>query len=304
MLCALYNYSRQAWYDRQKRHNEASEHEAVVIRLVVAQRTRLQTAGGKKLYVLLKATLQAHGIKMGRDKFIAVLGKHGLLQPRLKRRGPATTDSAHWFRTYPNLIKELEIKRPEQVWVSDMTYLRCEKGFYYLWLITDAYSKRIMGYSLDTTQEASGSVRALRMAIAARQYDGELTHHSDRGKQYCSNQYVKALRGAGIDISMTEEGRASENAIAERINRTLKQEFALRNVQGSLAQARRLVNKAVRVYNNVRPHLSCGMLTPDQAHRQSTMERKVWKRKKRSYPLIHSSIKQNFSALSPELSTV
>lgn len=119
--------------------------EAVVIRLAPVQRTMLHAAGGKKLCVLLKATLQAHGIKMGRDKFIAVLGKHGLLQPRLKRRGQVTTDSSHWICTYNNLIKEVEIKRPEQVWGSDMTQLRCEKKFYYLRQISDAYPKRIMG---------------------------------------------------------------------------------------------------------------------------------------------------------------
>lgn len=269
--------------------------ESVIIALVLSKRSELQHSGGKKLYVLLKESLQARGITMGRDKFMAVLGRHGLLQPRPKRRGPVTTNSRHGYRKYPNLVKELEITRPEQVWVSDMTYIRIQEGFCYLWLITDAYSKRIMGYSLNDNQKADGSVRALRMALGARQYNEELTHHSDRGVQYCSGDYVTVLCNAGLRISMTGDDHAAENAIAERINRTLKQEFALGEGHERFTQARQSVSKAIRIYNSVRPHMSCQMLTPEQAHRQSNFKRKKWPRKRRRFPQVHNVINTSSS---------
>ena len=285
----MYGYSRQAWYDRRRRRNQLVD-DAIIVELVLAQRQRLQYVGGKKLYALLKPSLVEHGVTFGRDKFLAALGRHGLMQPRARRRGPQTTDSRHGYRRYPNLVKELKITRPEQVWVSDMTYLRLRDGFCYLWLITDAYSKRIMGYNVNKNATAEGSLRALRMALGARQYDEELIHHSDRAKQYASAAYVKMLRKAQVKISMTGDDHAAENAIAERINRTLKYEFALGETVERFTQMRHYVSKAIQVYNTIRPHLSCYMMTPEEAHKQANFERKKWSRKPQSFPQIHKTI--------------
>lgn len=181
---------------------------------------------------------------------------------------------------YPNLIKDIELTRPEQVWVADITYLDTDNSYVYLHLITDAYSKKVMGYELCNNLEARSTIKALEMAIKNRKYQGEtLIHHSDRGLQYCSKQYVNLLHKNGIQISMTENGDPYENAIAERMNGILKDEFGLSERFENLNHAKTQTSQSIFIYNKLRPHLSCHMLTPEMMHQQNEIKLKVWTKK-------------------------
>lgn len=238
--------------------------------------------GGLKLYGLLKNDFQRERIKIGRDKLFDLL-RHEHMLIKKKKKYVKTTDSRHWMRKYPNLIKNIEISRPEQIWVADITYIETKKGFNYLHLITDAYSKKIMGYQLSEDMSASATVKALRMALLNRNYTSKLIHHSDRGLQYCSAAYTKVLQENKIKISMTEQSDPYENAIAERINGILKQEFSLDEVFEDTVQAEKHVNQSIRIYNSQRPHLSCHMLTPVQMHSQKRLKVKKWNKKPQTF---------------------
>ena len=198
-----------------------------------------------------------------------------------KKRYHITTDSHHRFRKHKNLVNTLEIEKPESVWVSDITYVGTRKNPSYLALITDAYSKRIVGYNVSSSLAVEGSLQALELALANRMYKNQpLIHHSDRGLQYCSNEYQKLLNNNGIKPSMTEKYDPYENAIAERINGILKQEFDIaRNIE-NLDVKKKLIKNAIEIYNNQRPHLSNQMLTPMQMHKQNKLKRKIYKSKK------------------------
>lgn len=185
-----------------------------------------------------------------------------------KRKYIRTTNSKHWQKKYPNIVRGISLSRPEELWVSDITYIPTEEGFGYLALVTDAFSRKIMGYDLSNSLSAQGAVRALTMAIKSRKYTEKLLHHSDRGYQYCSKDYTEILKKNNIEISMTEKYDPYENALAERINRTLKEEFLLVDSFKSIDLAARTVKQSVEIYNNLRPHLSCGMSTPNQVHLQ------------------------------------
>jgi putative transposase len=232
--------------------------------------------GTKKTYFLIKPDLERFGIKCGRDKLHAILRSEGMLIKK-KKNYMRTTNSYHRFYKHPNLIKDLQIIRAEQVWVSDITYIRTNQGWLYLSLITDAYSKQIVGYQLSDNMRTINCISALKMAIKNRQYpDRPLIHHSDRGIQYCNPEYTETLDNNHIDISMTEKHDPYENAVAERINGTLKNEFDLGGRLPDKKHAERELNKAVWIYNNLRPHESCYYLTPKQAHRQESIELKRW----------------------------
>ncbi|KYG72310.1 hypothetical protein MB14_08910 [Roseivirga ehrenbergii] len=245
--------------------------------MVLEKRMDHPKLGGRKLYHLLSEDLDRLGLKMGRDAFFDTLSSHNLLIKK-KRRKAVTTNSVHWFRKYPNLIKELPILGINQVWVSDITYWRVNGKFLYLCLITDAYSRKVMGYELSDNMEAINNLRALHMAItsAGVQLEG-LVHHSDRGIQYCSHEYVQMLKSNQILISMTENGDPLENAIAERINGILKQEYLRNYTVENLEQARLFTTKAINLYNNERPHLSCGMETPQNVYQTNHKPEKLWK---------------------------
>jgi len=247
------------------------------VRGIRAQQPRM---GTRKLYELLGDVMRENGIRMGRDKFFALLGTHGLLvKPRRKR--VRTTDSGHAFHTHPNLIRGYEPSGPEQIWSSDMTYVWTDEGFVYVSLVTDQYSKKIMGYHVHETLKTEGSLRALRMALKHRSNRStKLIHHSDRGIQYCSDAYVGLLKRNGIHISMSAPGNPYENAVAERVNGTLKTEFYLDSCFRTIDQVRHALGEAVRLYNTRRPHASCDYLTPEEAHRRSGPLKKRW----RSYP--------------------
>lgn len=279
-LCRMFGKSRQAYYQKEMNLSETSKMEEIVLELVAQVRRELPGLGLHKLYRCLYQPLQTHKIPMGRDKLNTLLRNHGLLITR-KKRGPRTTNSNHLFRRYPDLAKNLEVIRSEQLWVSDITYICISYDFNYLSLITDAYSKKIMGYCLHPYLTNDGTISALNMAIKNRSKDLALTHHSDRGVQYCSFEYVSLLNKAKISISMTQHGEAYENPIAERINGILKTEFLLNRIFKSRSEALLAVRMAIEAYNNVRPHMSCGYLAPTTAHQSTEPLVKHWKNRRK-----------------------
>ena len=233
---------------------------------------------------MLRAELSK--INIGRDKLFKILkANHMLIAP--KKSYHITTDSHHRFRKHKNLVNGIDVNRPEQLWVSDITYIGNRKNPSYLALVSDAYSKKIMGYDVSASLALDGSVRALHMALNNRSYRNlPLIHHSDRGLQYCSDEYQKILVENTIDTSMTEKYDPYENAIAERINGILKQEFAIASYDTDLKTKKKLVKDAVNIFNTIRPHLSNHMLTPNRMHEQKTLERKQYKSKKLNNDVI------------------
>jgi putative transposase len=222
--------------------------------------------GTRKLLHLLNEKMEEHGIKMGRDQLFDLLRFHGLLIRR-RRRSVKTTDSHHWLKKYPDLIKGLEIRMPEQLWVADITYIKTLEGYSYLSLITDAFSRKIVGYCLYPSLSSEGSVEALSMAVQGRIYpENILIHHSDRGVQYCSGVYVDMLFLRAISISMTQSGNPYDNALAERMNGIIKNEFYPRRVYQNHKEARKAIDKIVSIYNDKRPHGSLDNKTPNEAH--------------------------------------
>lgn len=239
----------------------------VVKDLVDQVRIHLPRLGTKKVFHLIKQDLKFRSIKMGRDKLFDLMRAGDLLiKPR--RRYVTTTDSNHWLKKYPNLIKGLEITRPEQVWVSDITYVKTDEGNLYLSLVTDAYSRKIMGYKIADNMDATTVGEAFKMAIKNRCHTSVLIHHSDRGSQYCSKEYVEIAHNQGIIMSMTENGDPYENALAERMNKMIKEEFFPAKSFKTKNQAIKLTSEAVKLYNNYRPHLALKLKTPDWVHEQ------------------------------------
>ncbi len=253
-------------YKRLQRASEALSQNQNVIKLVQKIRYEQPFIGTEKIYGLIKEDLEHMNIKIGRIKLNSILKEHGMLV-RKKKKSVITTNSRHRFRKYSNLIKEIEISQAEQVWVADITYIKTDDGFNYLHLITDAYSKRIVGFELSDNLKAESTINALKMALKGRKYpDRKLTHHSDRGLQYCSDDYVQILIDNDIAISMTENSDPYENAIAERVNGILKQEFSIGDGFKNHLMALHEIKKSIYIYNHKRPHRSCEMLTPEKAH--------------------------------------
>lgn len=275
MFCALFGLSKQAYYKQIKQRQQKTALRTQAHASVLQLRRSMPRIGTRKLHYLLKQD----NVLIGRDYLFDLLRDEGLLVLKRKKY-TVTTNSKHWLRKYPNLIKHLSIVRPEQLWVADITYLDSKGGNLYLHLITDAYSKQIMGYELCNNMEATSTLKALKMAIGQRQYkDTALIHHSDRGLQYCSKLYTSCLIKNGITISMTENGDPYENAIAERVNGILKDEFGLADQMEDIADAILQTNQSIFIYNNQRPHLSCQMLTPLQMHNQHTVKLKTYNKK-------------------------
>ncbi|MBE7653393.1 IS3 family transposase, partial [Tenacibaculum finnmarkense genomovar finnmarkense] len=226
------------------------------------------------------------GIKIGRDKFYNFLRSHRLLVPRTKNYH-ITTNSKHHFYKYKNLVSNKIPTRAEQLWVTDITYIKTEKGHNYLALVTDAYSKKIMGYKLDTHMRTSLCIDALKMAIKNRKYPNErLIHHSDRGLQYCNPTYTLFAEKNGLIMSMTEKYDPYENAIAERINRTLKYEYGLKLTIKNTILAKKITKSAINIYNNLRPHLSLDLNTPKKVHINQNIEYKSYRRNKKNLELL------------------
>jgi len=279
-ICSQLGKSRQALYDNLNRKEDKQMEEVLVLGLAKEQRQEQPRLGTKKVYLRLKDQLLLHRIKMGRDKFFELLADHGMLL-RNKKFKPRTTNSEHPYKKYGNLVRDIELTGPCQLWASDITYISTEMGFVYLSLITDCYSHKIVGWCLWHSLESTGPLNALSMALTTNVKLDRLIHHSDRGIQYCCTDYVKALSAAGIGISMTENGDPYENAIAERVNGILKYEYGLKEVFKDYNQALVQTKKAIELYNSARPHMSCDMLTPDQAHQCSGVLKKHWKKKQK-----------------------
>ena len=257
--------TRQAFYDAKKQEQKTSIAQLIVLCLVREIRSIMPMIGTRKLLQQLTKPLNEHGIKMGRDQLFELLRFHGLLVRR-RRRIVKTTDSQHWLKRYPNLTIGIEINESEQLWVSDITYIRTLQGFSYLSLITDAFSRKVVGYSLYPTLETLGCLEALDMAILSRKKNCKLIHHSDRGIQYCSAAYVDILNANNVDISMTQSGSPYENALAERMNGILKNEFYPKRIYQNHKEAKKILSSNIEIYNNKRPHLSLDYLTPTIAH--------------------------------------
>lgn len=280
-LCMLFGKTRYAFYKKECNKRKWLNEEQIVLEMVALIRRELPRIGTPKLYHMLKRPLQEHGIKMGRDVLHRLLCKNGLII-RPKKRYVVTTNSKHWMKKHPNLIKDITVNESEQIWVSDITYIQVAGSFNFLSLITDAYSKQIMGYCLYPTLETEGCLNALKMALIQKnKYNIRHIHHSDRGSQYCCSDYVDLLQTAEIEISMTEKGDPYENAIAERVNGILKYEFNLNREFTSRTEALEAVCRSIKAYNQLRPHMSCNNLTPIEAHHMKGILAKKWKPKQR-----------------------
>jgi transposase InsO family protein len=260
--------TRQNYYKTRHRRQRQSVDEGFVKELVQAERSLQPRLGGRKLYKILKPRLKGQNIRLGRDRFFKILKDKGLLLEKLPRM-PRTTNSYHTLPVFSNLIKDMELTRPNQAWASDITFLRTEEKFMYLSLITDMYSRKIVGYHLSDNLEAEQSLNSLKMALKSKPDDAKPIHHSDRGSQYCSHLYIQELKKHGMSASMTEDNHCAENALAERVNGILKQEYGLRNEFRNAMQAHASVKQAVMLYNTRRPHYALQLNTPEQVHRMA-----------------------------------
>ena len=267
-VCDAFSLKRDAYYKYNKRYSAKKVDEQTVVELVRKSRKTLPREGTRKLMKSLYNDFQKQHLKIGRDRLFSILRENQLLVRR-KKYSSRTTNSYHRFYKYNNTIKDLKIDKPNQVWASDITYIRTINGFCYLALITDMYSRKIVGYDLSDSLELKGCVRALNKAIYNAKNIKELTHHSDRGIQYCSNIYTQILKRKKIQISMTEENHCYENALAERVNGILKDEFYLDQTFTSVTHAKRATKNAIKLYNNKRLHLSLDYKTPNYVHQSA-----------------------------------
>lgn len=263
-MCRLFGKSRQGMHQRRQRQELRSRELAVVIPLVEQVRRSMPRIGGRKLYHLLKPEFECLGLKLGRDGFFSYLREYKLLVVP-KKTYTKTTDGKHWMRKYPNLLLTHRATEPEQVFVSDITYVKSREGTHYLSLVTDAYSRKIMGYHLSEDMSSEEVSKALHMAIAERRAAHRLIHHSDRGLQYCSGLYQQVLRIHQITPSMTEGYDCYQNALAERVNGILKQEFLIYPCN-TKKELEKMVSESVNTYNTRRPHWSLNFQTPEQVH--------------------------------------
>jgi transposase InsO family protein len=264
--------SRQNYYARRRQRAVRAVDAELVLELVREERRIQPRLGARKLRHVLKGAMKEAGVALGRDRFFGLLRKEDLLVGPLPREWVNTTCSQHKLPVYPNLIRDLAVSGPNEVWVIDLTYIRTQEGFLFLALVTDKGSRKIVGYHCAENLEAGGCVRALRMALAGLPADARPIHHSDRGTQYCSHEYGDVLAERDLPISMTEKNHCAENALAERVNGILKGEYGLGIRLESKAQARRAVDQAVETYNERRPHTALLLRTPGEAHRQSKEE--------------------------------
>lgn len=238
----------------------------MVLELVRAERKYQPRLGVRKTYYLIQKEMKEAGVKMGRDRLFEELGKAGLLVERKRSKWPRTTRFDATLPVFKNLIKKMRVKVRNQVWVADITYIRTREGFMYLALITDQWSRKIVGFHLGETLEASSSLKALAKALKGLEKSETPIHHSDRGCQYASHAYVKRVKKAGLRMSMTEQNHCAENSLAERVNGILKQEYALDEDFETKREARKVVSEGVSLYNHRRPHTSLGLRTPEMVH--------------------------------------
>lgn len=265
----MFGISRQGYYKKQQRIDKRLRELAQVKADVIEERIHLPRLGTRKLYYQLSKQIRSKGIKIGRDALFSFLrSEHMLIKP--KHSYHKTTNSKHWLHKYPNLLKGLKASRSNEVWVSDITYIDTKTETGYLSLITDACSRKIVGYHLHDSLHTDGVAAAMQMAVKHEQITAPLIHHSDRGLQYCSSQYQQLLAKHGIKPSMTDGYDCYQNALAERINGIIKHEF-LTTKPVDRNQARQMIKEAVCIYNNRRPHLSLNYQTPQIVHQQKML---------------------------------
>jgi putative transposase len=265
-LCRRLGMSRQNYYARRRHRQRRVVDGGLVAGLVVRERRTQARLGTRKLYHMLKPELKKAGVRIGRDRMFEELRQRDLLLEALPAQYPHTTQSYHNLPVFRNAIKDLEVTAPNQVWVSDITYLRTRESFVYLALITDKYSRKIVGWHVGDSLEAIGCVRALEGALAELPEGGKPIHHSDQGSQYCCHEYIGCLQKSGLGISMTETDHCAENALAERMNGILKQEYGLGAELPSKALAYRAVREGILLYNTRRPHGALGNRIPSAVH--------------------------------------
>lgn len=266
--CRLFGISRQSLYQQRCRDKAKTDTQRPIRAMVESVRRRMPRIGTRKLHHLLRGQLRQSGIKIGRDGLFDYLRNQDLLVKPVKRYTRTTTMSSHWLRKHPNLLEGWQATRAEEVFVSDITYIKSAEATHYLSLVTDAFSRKIMGYVLSDDMEAETVGQALQMAVEGRVSTKPLIHHSDRGLQYCSEHYQSLLRKFQIRPSMTDGYDCYQNALAERINGILKQEF-LMWLCATKTDLQKLVDESVSIYNNERPHLSLHMQTPNQVHKKA-----------------------------------
>lgn len=259
------NRSRQSYYKSLNHRRRHDDYTRALFQLVHPVRRLMPRIGGRKLFHLLQNDLSSKQIKLGRDRFFAWLKEHDLLIFP-KKNYVTTTQSHHRFWVYENLTQAIRLTKPNQLWVSDITYLKTREGFCYLALITDAYSRKIVGFDVSDSLELVGCIRALKSALQTAGDLSELIHHSDRGIQYCSGKYIDMLRDKGVKISMAAKGNCYENALAERINGILKGEFNLDVQFKTKQQAIETVKQSIYIYNTHRPHWALDLNTPESVH--------------------------------------
>jgi transposase InsO family protein len=258
--------SRQAYYQQKKRDQKELEVLDQVKQLVIKERIQMPRLGTRKLYFLLEGTFKQKQLKVGRDRLFSFLKQEQMLiKPR--KTYTKTTMSKHWLYRHPNRIKAKTFDQPEQLWVSDITYIKTKESNSYLSLVTDAVSRKIMGYHLSRDLRTESVMKALKMATGNRTFNGPLIHHSDRGLQYCADDYQQLLLKHDIKASMTDGHDCYQNALAERINGILKQEFLIQTYK-NIDQAAKVIEQSIYIYNSKRPHLSLGYKTPDQVHKK------------------------------------
>ena len=276
--CNYFGKSRQGYYDRIRYDSNRTMLTDIVIEQVKRIREELPKCGTRKLHYLM----QQDGLKIGRDALFSLLRDKNMLIKR-KRNYITTTDSNHTLANHENMLEGYDVNYAEEVFVSDITYIRTQEGFCYLSVVADAYSKKIMGKYFSKDMQTTLVLKSLVEALRNKQYNRSLIHHSDHGSQYSSKTYVNALRITDIMISMAGKGKAWENPVAERIMGILKQEFGLDQSYKTYEEAHRAVNRAIKNYNTLRPHLSCGYLTPQQAHEKGKDLLNVWKKRLSTY---------------------
>jgi len=291
-LCSWFGLTRQAYYQSKNRVEKDLIEQEILLDKIGDIRKDHKRLGGRKLFFKLETFMDEHNIKMGRDAFFDLLRDNKLLIKQRKRHH-VTTNSNHWMKKYPHLIKDIEPIGPNHVWVSDITYWKTKGGHYYISFITDAYSRKIVGYHVADTMEAIESATALKMAIKTLKISAKgLIHHSDRGSQYCSSIYVNILKKEGIKISMTENGDPLENAIAERINGIIKGEYLFDYLIKTLLNAKEVLKSVVKLYNEDRPHSSIGNAVPSKVHSNDTdIEiKRLWKNYYQSYQVCETGV--------------
>ncbi len=285
-MCRLLGMTRQAYYQNRWQQEFEGIQQELVLKQVLGIRQLHPAMGVRKIYYLLETFMSEHQIKMGRDQLFNLLSDHGLLVRKRKRR-VHTTNSFHWLKKYPNLIRNFTPTAVNQLWVSDITYWQVNKSCYYISLITDAFSHKVVGYHMAETLQAIETLQALKMAVACLGGQAShLIHHSDRGIQYCSMEYINLLKSNDISISMTENGDPRENAIAERVNGILKNEYLLKKKITSTEDASNKLAETIDIYNNLRPHMSIGNKTPGKVHLSGRKNQKIWK----NYPYKRSKL--------------